>query len=71
MSARAKGKVYKTVVKARHDTRLRSGISQTMSREAELEVAELKMLRRSMRMARLGKVRAEYLKETENGLLTR
>ncbi|KAK3570388.1 hypothetical protein QTP86_019270, partial [Hemibagrus guttatus] len=63
ISARIKGKVYKTVVRPAMLYGLET-VSLRKRQEAELEVAELKMLRFSLGVTRLDRIRNEYIRET-------
>ena len=51
-----KGKVYKTVIKL--------ALALSKGQEKELEVAELKMLRYSLGVTKLEKIRSEYIRGT-------
>ncbi|KAK3542339.1 hypothetical protein QTP86_025761 [Hemibagrus guttatus] len=63
ISARIKGKVYRTVVRAAMLYGLET-VSLRKRQESELEVAELKMLRFSLGVTRLDRIRNEYIKGT-------
>ncbi|KAK3545522.1 hypothetical protein QTP70_007766 [Hemibagrus guttatus] len=63
ISARIKGKVYRTVVRAAMLYGLET-VSLRKRQESELEVAELKMLRFSLGVTRLDRIRNEYIRET-------
>ncbi|KAK3507995.1 hypothetical protein QTP70_010004 [Hemibagrus guttatus] len=63
ISARIKGKVYRTVVRAAMLYGLET-VSLRKRQESELEVAELKMLRFSLGVTRLGRIRNEYIRGT-------
>ncbi|MCJ8735267.1 hypothetical protein PDJAM_G00244980 [Pangasius djambal] len=63
ISARIKGKVYKTVVRPAMLYGLET-VSLRKRQESELEVAELKMLRVSLGVTRLDRVRNEYIRGT-------
>ncbi|MCJ8740952.1 hypothetical protein PDJAM_G00064870 [Pangasius djambal] len=63
ISARIKGKVYKTVVRAAMLYGLGT-VSLRKRQESELEVAELKMLRFSLGVTRLDRIRNEYIRGT-------
>ncbi|KAK3530873.1 hypothetical protein QTP70_003620 [Hemibagrus guttatus] len=63
ISARIKGKVYKTVVRAAMLYGLET-VSLRKRQESELEVAELKMLRFSLGVTRLDRIRNEYIRGT-------
>ncbi|KAK3566282.1 hypothetical protein QTP86_030576 [Hemibagrus guttatus] len=63
ISARIKGKVYRTVVRAAMLYGLET-VSLRKRQESELEVAELKMLRFSLGVTRLDRVRNEYIRGT-------
>ena len=58
--ARVKGKVYKTVVRPAMLYGLET-VAMTKRQEAELEVAELKMLRFSLGVTRMDMIRNEYI----------
>ncbi|KAK3563912.1 hypothetical protein QTP86_004847 [Hemibagrus guttatus] len=60
ISARLKGKVYRTVVRAAMLYGLET-VSLRKRQESELEVAELKMLRFSLGVTRLDRIRNEYI----------
>ncbi|MCJ8731241.1 hypothetical protein PDJAM_G00197160 [Pangasius djambal] len=62
-SARIKGKVYKTVVRAAMLYGLET-VALRKRQESELEVAELKMLRFSLGVTRLDRIRNEYIRGT-------
>ncbi|XP_058265331.1 uncharacterized protein zgc:85858 isoform X2 [Hemibagrus wyckioides] len=62
-SARIKGKVYKTVVRPTMLYGLEA-VSLRKRQESELEVAELKMLRFSLGVTRLDRIRNEYIRGT-------
>ena len=61
--ARVTGKVYKMVVRPAMLYRLKM-VALTKRQEAEMEVAELKMLRFSLRVTRMDKIRNEYIRGT-------
>ena len=61
--ARVKGKVYKVAVKAAMLYGLET-VALTKRQEAEMEVAELKMLRFSLGVTRMDKIRNEYIRGT-------
>ena len=61
--AREKGKVYKVVVRSAMLYGLETG-ALTKRQEAEIEVAELKMLRFSLGVSRMDKVSNEYIRGT-------
>ncbi|KAK3555247.1 hypothetical protein QTP86_011809, partial [Hemibagrus guttatus] len=63
ISARIKGKVYRTVVRAAMLYGLET-VSLRKRQESELEVAELKMLRGSLGVTRLDRIRTEYIRGT-------
>ncbi|KAK3568271.1 hypothetical protein QTP86_002776 [Hemibagrus guttatus] len=63
ISARIKGKVYRTVVRPDMLYGLET-VSLKKRQESELEVAELKMLRFSLGVTRLDRVRNEYIRGT-------
>ncbi|KAK3510485.1 hypothetical protein QTP70_009155 [Hemibagrus guttatus] len=63
ISARIKGKVYRTVVRPAMLYGLET-VSLRKRQESELEVAELKMLRFSLGVTRLDRVRNEYIRGT-------
>ncbi|KAK3538125.1 hypothetical protein QTP70_030292 [Hemibagrus guttatus] len=63
ISARIKGKVYRTVVRPAMLYGLET-VSLSKRQESELEVAELKMLRFSLGVTRLDRIRNEYIRET-------
>ncbi|KAK3569376.1 hypothetical protein QTP86_026882 [Hemibagrus guttatus] len=63
ISARIKGKVYRTVVRAAMLYGLET-VSLRKRQESELEVAELKMLRLSLGVTRLDRIRNEYIRGT-------
>ncbi|KAK3551724.1 hypothetical protein QTP70_023244 [Hemibagrus guttatus] len=63
ISARIKGKVYRTVVRAVMLYGLET-VSLRKRQESELEVAELKMLRFSLGVTRLDRIRNEYIRGT-------
>ncbi|KAK3565881.1 hypothetical protein QTP86_019641 [Hemibagrus guttatus] len=63
ISARIKGKVYRTVVRAAMLYGLET-VSLRRRQESELEVAELKMLRFSLGVTRLDRIRNEYIRGT-------
>ncbi|MCJ8729260.1 hypothetical protein PDJAM_G00104010 [Pangasius djambal] len=63
ISARIKGKVYKTVVRLAMLYGLET-VSLKKRQESELEVAELKMLRFSFGVTRLDRIRNEYIRGT-------
>ena len=61
--ARVKGKVYKVAVRPAMLYGLET-VALTKRQEAEMEVAELKMLRFSLGVTRLDKIRNEYIRGT-------
>ncbi|KAK3561751.1 hypothetical protein QTP86_013318 [Hemibagrus guttatus] len=63
VSARIKGKVYRTVVRPAMLYGLET-MSLRKRQESELEVAELKMLRFSLGVTRLDRIRNEYIRGT-------
>ncbi|KAK3549329.1 hypothetical protein QTP70_034557 [Hemibagrus guttatus] len=63
ISARIKGKVYRTVVRPAMLYGLET-VSLRKRQELELEVAELKMLRFSLGVTRLDRIRNEYIRGT-------
>ncbi|KAK3508706.1 hypothetical protein QTP70_004246 [Hemibagrus guttatus] len=63
ISARIKGKVYRTVVRPAMLYGLET-VSLRKRQESELEVAELKMLRFSLGVKRLDRIRNEYIRGT-------
>ncbi|KAK3554768.1 hypothetical protein QTP70_033463, partial [Hemibagrus guttatus] len=63
ISARIKGKVYRTVVRAAMLYGLET-VSLRKRQESELEVAELKMLRFSLGVTRLDRISNEYIRGT-------
>ncbi|KAK3569771.1 hypothetical protein QTP86_004190 [Hemibagrus guttatus] len=63
ISARIQGKVYRTVVRAAMLYGLET-VSLRKRQESELEVAELKMLRFSLGVTRLDRIRNEYIRGT-------
>ncbi|KAK3522185.1 hypothetical protein QTP70_027006, partial [Hemibagrus guttatus] len=63
LQARIKGKVYRTVVRAAMLYGLET-VSLRKRQESELEVAELKMLRFSLGVTRLDRIRNEYIRGT-------
>ncbi|KAK3558175.1 hypothetical protein QTP86_011873 [Hemibagrus guttatus] len=63
ITARIKGKVYRTVVRPAMLYGLET-VSLRKRQESELEVAELKMLRFSLGVTRLDKIRNEYIRGT-------
>ena len=63
LSACAKGKVYKTVVRPAMLYGLET-VSLTKKQEAELAVAELKMLRFSLEVTRMDKIKNEFIRGT-------
>ena len=63
LSACAKGKVYKTVVKPAMLYGLET-VPLTKKQEAELAVAQLKMLRFSLRVTRTDKIKNEFIRGT-------
>ncbi|KAK3545322.1 hypothetical protein QTP70_003792, partial [Hemibagrus guttatus] len=63
ISARIKGKVYRTVVRPAMPYGLET-VSLRKRQESELEVAELKMLRFSLGVTRLDRIRNEYIRGT-------
>ena len=60
VSARVKGKVYRVAVKPA----MLETVALTKRQEAEMEVAELKMLRFSLGVTRMDKIRNEYIRGT-------
>ncbi|KAK2899617.1 hypothetical protein Q8A73_012746 [Channa argus] len=63
VSARMKGKVFKTVVRPAMLFGLET-VALKKRQEAELEVAELKMLRLSLGVTRMDRIRNEYIRGT-------
>ncbi|KAK3552031.1 hypothetical protein QTP70_031579 [Hemibagrus guttatus] len=63
ISARIKGKVYRTVVRPAMLYGLET-VSLRKRQEAELEVAELRMVRFSLGVTRLNRIRNEYIRGT-------
>ena len=63
LSACAKGKVYKTVVRPAMLYGLET-VPLTKKQEAELAVAELKMLRFALGVTRLNKIKKEFIRGT-------
>ncbi|KAK3527328.1 hypothetical protein QTP86_020250 [Hemibagrus guttatus] len=63
ISARIKGKVYRTVVRPAMLYNLET-VSLRKRQESELEVAELKMLRFSLGVTRLDRIRNKYIRGT-------
>ncbi|KAK3543468.1 hypothetical protein QTP70_022062, partial [Hemibagrus guttatus] len=63
LSARIKGKVYRTVVRPAMLYGLET-VSLRKRQESELQVAELKMLRFSLGVTRLDRIRNEYIRGT-------
>ncbi|MCJ8733439.1 hypothetical protein PDJAM_G00223370 [Pangasius djambal] len=63
ISSRIKGKVYKTVLRPAMLYGLET-VSRRKRQESELEVAELKMLRFSLGVTRLDRIRNEYIRGT-------
>ncbi|KAK3559119.1 hypothetical protein QTP86_004099 [Hemibagrus guttatus] len=63
ISARIKGKVYRTVVRPAMLYGLET-VSLRKRQDSELEVAELKMLRLSLGVTRLDRIKNEYIRET-------
>ncbi|KAK3547424.1 hypothetical protein QTP86_020881 [Hemibagrus guttatus] len=63
ISARIKGKVYRTVVRPAMLYGLET-VSLRKRQESELEIAELKMLRFSLGVTRLDRIRNEYIRGT-------
>ena len=61
--ARVKGKMYKTVVRPNMLYGLEA-VDLTKRQEAELEVAEMKMLRFSLGVTRMDRIRNEYVRGT-------
>ena len=61
--ARVKGKVYKVAVRPAKLYGLET-VALTKRQEAEMEVAELKMLRFSLGVTRIDKIRNEYIRGT-------
>ncbi|XP_063842165.1 uncharacterized protein LOC135089912 [Scylla paramamosain] len=61
--ARTKGKIYKTVLRSAMLYGMET-VPLTKKQEAELEVAELKMLRFALGVARMDKIRNYYIRET-------
>ena len=64
--ARVKGKVYKVAVRPAMLFGLET-VALTKRQEAEMEVAELKMLRFSLGVTRMDKIRNEYIRGTAQG----
>ena len=60
VSARVKGKVYRVAVRPAMLYGLET-VALTKRQEAEMEVAELKMLRFSLGVTRMDKIRNEYI----------
>ncbi|XP_063875044.1 uncharacterized protein LOC135108200 [Scylla paramamosain] len=65
VSARTKGKIYKTVVRPAMLYGMET-VPLTKKQEAELEVAELKMLRFALGVTRMDKIRNDYIRGTTN-----
>ena len=63
VSAKMKGKIYKTVVRPAMMYGLET-VALTKRQEAELEVAELRMLRFSLGVTRIDKIRNNYIRGT-------
>ena len=63
VSARVKGKVYRMAVRPAMLYRLET-VALTKRQEAEMEVAELKMLQFSLGVTRMHKIRNEYIRGT-------
>ena len=63
LSACAKGKVYKTVVRPTMLYGLKT-VPLTKKQEAELALAELKMLRFSLGVRRMDKIQTEFIRGT-------
>ena len=63
VSARVKGKVYRVAVRPAMLYGLET-VALTKRQEAEMEVAELKMLRFSLGVTRMDKIRNEYIRGT-------
>lgn len=63
VAARVKGKVYKTVVRPAMLYGMET-VALTKRQEAELEVAELRMLRFSLGVTRMDRIRNEYIRGT-------
>ena len=63
VSAKMKGKIYKTVVRPAMMYGLET-VALTKRQEAELEVAELRMLRFSLGVTRMDKIRNKYIRGT-------
>ena len=61
--ARVKGKMYKTVVRPSMLCGLET-VGLTKRQEAELEVAEMKMLRFALGVTRMDRIRNEYVRGT-------
>ena len=61
VSAKMKGKIYKTVVRPAMMYGLET-VALTKRQEAELEVAELRMLRFSLGVTRMDKIRNKYIR---------
>ena len=64
--ARVKGKVYKVAVRPAMLYWMET-VAQTKRQDAEMEVAELKMLRFSIGVTRMDKIRNEYIRGTHVG----
>ena len=63
VSARMKEKVYRTVVRPAKLYGLET-VALKKRQEAELEVAELKMLRFSLGVTRMDRIKHEFIRET-------
>ena len=63
VSARVKGKVYRVAVRQAMLYGLET-VAQTKRQEAEMKVAELKMLRFSLGVTRMDKIRNAYIRGT-------
>ena len=68
--ARVKGKVYKVAVRPAMLYGLET-VALTKRQEAEMEVAELKMLRFSLGVTRMDKIRNEYIRDSTCGKVWR
>ena len=68
--ARVKGKVYRVAVRPAMLYGLET-VALTKRQEAEMEVAELKMLRLSLGVTRMYKMRNEYITDSTGGTVWR
>ena len=68
--ARVKGKVYRVAVRPAMLYGLET-VALTKTQEAEMEVAELKMLRFSLGVTRMDKIRNEYIRDSTGGTVWR